>query len=373
MYPEPSMQEFETAAYVADRLAEIGTEEVRTGIGETGVVALVRGPRKRGRTVALRADMDALEMTERSAVAYASRKPGLMHACGHDGHTACLLGAAALLHDMRGRLPGNVKLVFQPGEEGPAGALKMINDGVLERPKVASIAAVHVMGDLPSGHIGINRGYMLAQTDTVILTVIGTSAHAARPHLGVDSIAVAAQVLIAIQQFIARHTDPIDRRLVTFGIIEGGTRSNILAPQVRLEGTMRTLEPKSRDAILRFLTRDLPKLVSAMGARLKVEHEEGYPPLRNDDSVMDALQAAATDCLGADHVEPLGEPSLGGEDFAYFVQAGVPAGLARLGTRDEAKGFTSSVHQVDYDFDDGVVLPAGTAVLVQTALNMLGA
>ena len=371
MYPEPSMQEHETAAYVAERLREIGIEDVRTGVGETGVVGLVRGAKKRAKTVALRADMDALEMTEETGASYASRKPGLMHACGHDGHTACLLGAAAILQGMRSRLPGNVKLVFQPGEEGPGGALKMINDGVLQNPKVASIAAVHVMGDLPSGHIGINRGYMLAQTDSITLTIIGASAHAARPHQGVDSIAVAAQALIAVQQFVARHTDPIDRRLVTFGIIEGGTRSNILAPQVRLVGTIRTLEPKSREAILKFLKKDLGKLVAAMGAKLRVEHEEGYPPLRNDDGVMDALQAAATDCLGAGRVDPLGEPSLGGEDFAYFVQAGVAAGLARLGTRDEAKSFTSSVHQVDFDFDDGVVLPAGAAVLVQTAVNML--
>ncbi len=358
MYPEPSMQEHETAAYVVEQLREIGIDEIQTGVGETGVVAMVRGGKKRGKTVGLRADMDALEMTEETGAEYASRKPGLMHACGHDGHTAGLLGAGAILHGMRAKLPGNVKLVFQPGEEGPGGALKMINDGVLENPKIASIAALHVIHD--------------AQTDNITLTIIGESSHAAKPHLGVDSISVAAQALIAVQQFVARHTDPIDRRLVTFGIIEGGTRSNILAAQVRLVGTIRTLEPASREAILNFLKKDLGKLVGAMGAKLKVEHEVGYPSLKNDDGVMDAMQSAATEVLGAECVNPVGIPGLGGEDFAYFVQAGVPAGMARLGIRDEAKGFTSAVHKVGFDFDDAVVLPAASATLAGTAIKMLG-
>ncbi len=366
------MEEHETAAYVVERLREMGLDEIRTGVGETGVVCLIRSAKKRGKTVALRADMDALEMTEETGAEYASRKPGLMHACGHDGHTACLLGAAAILHGMRERLPGNVKLIFQPGEEGSAGALKMIEDGCLERPKVSAIAALHVFGDLQSGAIGLNRGYITAQTDEVRLTIKGVSAHAARPHTGVDSISVAAQALIAIQQFIARHTDPIDRRLVTFGIIEGGSRSNILAPEVNLSGTIRTFEPKSRAAIINFLKKDLRKLVGAMGAKLRVSIEEGYPPLRNDDGVLDAIQVAARETLGEGRVHELAVPSLGGEDFAFFAKAGVPAAMARLGVLDEAKGFVSTVHRSDFDFDDEVVLPAGAATLAQTAVRMVG-
>jgi len=372
MYPEPSMQEYETAGYVAERLREIGITQVRTGVGETGVVALVRGGRKRGKTVALRADMDALEMTEETGAEYASCRPGMMHACGHDAHTACLLGAAAILHDMRDRLPGNVKLIFQPGEEGAGGALRMIKDGVLEGPKVQAIAALHLFGDLPAGHLGVNAGYMLAQTDDVVLTILGRSAHAARPHQGVDSIAVAAQVLLAVQQFVARHTDPIDRRLVTFGMIEGGTRTNILASQVTVRGTIRTLEPGSREAILRFLKRDLHKLVEAMGARLEVEHHEGYPPLYNDEGVAEAIAAAGTEVPGPGRIWRDLPPSLGGEDFAYFVQAGVPGAMARLGTRDEDKGFTSALHQSTFDFDDCAVLPVGAAVLAATAVKLLG-
>jgi amidohydrolase len=373
MHPEPSMQEHETAAYVVERLREIGLADIQTGIGETGVVCLIRGAKKRGKTVALRADMDALEMAEETGAEYASRKPGLMHACGHDGHTACLLGAAAILHGMRERLPGNVKLIFQPGEEGAGGALKMIEDGCLARPKVSAIAALHVFGDLQSGAIGLNHGYITAQTDEIELIIRGVSAHAARPHTGVDSISVAAQALIAIQQFVARHTDPIDRRLVTFGIIEGGTRSNILAQQVRLRGTVRTFEPKSRDAILRFVKRDLRRLVGAMGARLRVSHDEGYPPLANDEDVINTIGEAARETLGEARVHELTVPSLGGEDFAYFARAGVPTAMGRLGTYDEEKGFTSTVHRTDFDFDDGVVLPTGAAALAQTAMRLLDA
>jgi amidohydrolase len=339
MHPEPSMQEHETAAYVVERLREIGLADIQTGIGETGVVCLIRGAKKRGKTVALRADMDALEMAEETGAEYASRKPGLMHACGHDGHTACLLGAAAILHGMRERLPGNVKLIFQPGEEGAGGALKMIEDGCLARPKVSAIAALHVFGDLQSGAIGLNHGYITAQTDEIELIIRGVSAHAARPHTGVDSISVAAQALIAIQQFVARHTDPIDRRLVTFGIIEGGTRSNILAQQVRL----------------------------------RVSHDEGYPPLANDEDVINTIGEAARETLGEARVHELTVPSLGGEDFAYFARAGVPTAMGRLGTYDEEKGFTSTVHRTDFDFDDGVVLPTGAAALAQTAMRLLDA
>ncbi len=371
MYPEPSMEEQETAAYVVEQLREIGLHEMKTGVGETGVTCLVRGGKGR-KTVALRADMDALEIEEQNDVEYASRKPGLMHACGHDAHTACLLGAGAILSGMAGKLPGNVKLVFQPGEEGSAGALKMIQDGCLQKPKVAAIAGLHLMHDLPSGDIGIRRGYRNAQTDEIDMTIHGVSAHAAAPHEGVDAIAVASQALIAVQQFLARHTDAVDRKLLTFGIIEGGTRPNILADAVRVRGTIRTIEPAGREAILTFLNKDLRKLVAAMGGKLTVRIEEGYPPLKNDDSVVDALEAAATDIVGEGRVVEVPVPGLGGEDFAYFgIEGGIPAAMSRLGTRDEKKGFTSPLHSSTFDCDDAKVLPVGAAHLAQTAIRML--
>ncbi len=370
MHPEPSMREHETAAFVAERLREIGADHVREGVGQTGVVALVRG---RGRkTVGLRADMDALELEETNRVAYCSRRPGLMHGCGHDAHVACLLGAAAILHRRRARLPGGVKLIFQPGEEGAGGARFMIGDGVLERPKMSAIAALHVDTQVDSGKIGIRRGYDTAQTEDVRLVIHGRAAHAARPDQGVDAIAVASQALIAIQQFVARHTNSVDRKLVTFGIIRGGTRVNVLADRVELIGTMRTLEPEGRQAITRFLKQDLRKLVGAMGARLRVEiQKDGYPPLVNDDRVADIVTSTAKGMLGSRNLVDVPKPNLGGEDFAYFALAGIPAAMFRLGIRDEKKGFTSPGHSSTFDMDDRRVLPIGAAMLAATAIGML--
>ena len=371
MNPESSMKEKDTAAFVVERLREIGIEEITPGVGRTGVVALIRGGR-RGKAVGLRADMDALEMEEANEVAYRSRRPGLMHACGHDGHVACLLGAGALLHEMGKQLPGTVKLIFQPGEEGAGGARYMIEDGVLVRPKLAAVAALHVDTQVESGKIGLRRGYDTAQTEDVRLLVQGKTAHAAQPDRGVDAIAVASQVLIAVQQFIARHTNAVDRKLVTFGIIRGGTRSNVLADKVEIIGTIRTLEPEGRQAILQFLKRDLPKLARAMGARLRVKiYTDGYPPAVNDDRVVDLAAEAAAEMLGKGNVADIPRPGLGGEDFAYFGLAGIPAAMFRLGIRDEKKGFTAAGHNSNFDFDDRRVLPIGAAMMAAVAVRML--
>jgi len=371
MNPEPSMKEKETAQFVVDRLGELGISEITSGVGETGVVALIRGATTR-RAVGLRADMDALELEEANKVPYRSRRPGLMHGCGHDGHVACLLGAAALLRNMGDRLPGAVKLIFQPGEEGSGGARLMIRDGVLERPRLRGIAALHVAMDVPSGAIGVRRGYDTAQTEDVRLVIHGKTAHAARPDQGVDAIAVASQALIAVQQFIARRTNAVDRKLVTFGIIRGGTRANVLADRVEVIGTIRSLEPEGREAVTGFLRRDLPRLVGAMGGRLEVTIEKGgYPPLCNDDRVVEIVCRAAKEMLGEKALVELPKPNLGGEDFAYFALAGVPAALFRLGVFDERRNFTSAGHSSTFDFDDRRVLPIGAAMLAATAVHML--
>jgi len=369
MNPEPSMQEHETAAFVAERLREIGVDRVMTGIGDTGVVGLVRGRGRR--TVALRADMDALEMHEQNDVPYRSRRPGMMHACGHDGHVACLLGAASMLQEMRSHLPGNVKLIFQPGEEGAGGAARMIRDGVLENPKVAAIAALHVDTETPSGKVAVRYGADTAQVDDVTLTILGKTTHVARPDLGVDAISAACQAFNAIQQFIARRTSPLDRRVVGFGTIHGGTRMNVVADEVKLQGTIRTIEPETRDAILRFLKGDLKRTVKATGATAKVHIEESYPPLMNDDRVVTAVAAVASEMLGADSIVEIPQPVLGGEDFSYFARAGVPAAMFRIGTLDAKKGFTAAGHNSRFDFDDRRVLPVGAAMLAAVAVRLL--
>jgi len=369
MYPEASLQERETAAFVVEQLRRIGLDKISPGVGDTGVVALVRG---RGRkAVGLRADMDALELVEENQVPYRSRRPGLMHGCGHDGHVASLLGAAAILQGMRNRLPGSVKLIFQPGEEGAGGARLMIRDGVLERPRLAGMVALHVDTQTEAGKVAVRWGYDTAQTDDVRLVIRGKTGHAARPDMGVDAIAVTSQALVAIQQFIARHTNPVDRRLVTFGTVHGGTRMNVLADKVELRGTIRTLEAESREAILKFLTRDLRRLVGAMGGGLQVEIEEGYPPLVNDDGAVALVAETARELLGEGSVKDLPQPVLGGEDFAYFALAGVPAAMFRIGVLDKKKGFTAPGHSSHFDFDDRRVLPIGAAMLAAVAVRML--
>jgi amidohydrolase len=370
--PEPSMEEHETAAYVVDQLAELGLNEVKTGVGQTGVTCMVRGAKGR-RTVGLRADMDALEIEERTGATYASQKPGLMHACGHDAHSTCLLGAGAILASMPERVPGNVKLVFQPGEEGAAGALKMINDGCLTAPEVTAIAGLHVSPDVPGACIATTHGFMTAQTDNIDMTIRGSAAHAARPDSGIDAIAIAAQAITTIQQFIGRHTNALDRKLVTFGTIHGGTRANILADEVKLVGTMRTVEPAGREALLKFLNKDLRKIVGAMGGKLSINVAEGYPPLINDHGVVDSIETAVEATIGKERLVSFPTPVLGGEDFAYFSTVGrIPTGNCRLGTRDEEKGFTHELHTNKFDFDDVECLPVGAACLAMTAITMLG-
>lgn len=370
MHPEPSMQEHQTAAFVAGRLREIGIDEIHEGIGETGVVAILRGQGER--CVALRADMDALELTEQTGAQYASRNEGVMHACGHDGHTACLLGAAAILHGMGADLPGVVKLIFQPGEEGAGGALRMIEDGVLEDPVPEAIVAQHVQPDIEQGHIGLTRGFVTAQSDSVDLAILGDASHAARPHQGADAISLTAQAIAAIQQFVARCTDPIHRKVVTFGTIAGGTRRNILADRVELVGTVRTYEPATREAIIDFLGNRLRTIVAELGGRLEVGIGEGYPPLWNEDWVLDCAGQAACEVLGSERLAETPYPSMGSEDFAFFQHVGhLPAAMLRLGTRDEQSGFLHAVHTTRFDFNDAVVLPAGAAVYAASAVKLL--
>jgi amidohydrolase len=372
-HPEPSLQEAETAKFVAAELRRLGVAHVRTGVGGHGVTALVGDP-QRGPTVALRADMDALELTEATGATYASKRPGLMHACGHDGHVAGLLGAAALLTARAADLPGAVRLLFQPAEESGGGARRMIDDGCLVDPPVRAAAALHLFPHVPSGQVGIRRGVFCAQSDSVAIAVRGRSAHAARPQTGVDAIAVAAHLITAIQAYFDRRLDPLEPHLLTIGRIEGGTRLNILAGEVRMQGTLRTLTPAMRRSAVRFLTAGLPRIAAAFDAQVDVVVNDGYPPVVNDDRIVDCLERAAADVVGQRGIHPLHAPSLGGEDFAYYGMLGrIPIAMCRLGTFDKRRGFTGMLHSTTFDFDDGRVLPVAAALLAQTAVEVLAA
>jgi len=249
----------------------------------------------------------------------------------------------------------------------------MIEDGVLRDPEVCAIAGLHVFPESPAGAIELNRGFVTAQSDDVDLVILGESAHAAHPDQGADAISIAAQALSAVQQFVARGTDPVHRKVVTFGIIRGGTRRNILADRVELTGTIRSFEADTREAIVDFIGNRLRAIVSELGGRLEVTIEDGYPPLRNDDWALACMADAAREVLGAEAVSESEYPSLGAEDFAFFGrEGGIPTAMGRLGTRDEAAGMDWPLHNTRFDLPDATVLPVAAAVLANTAVTMLG-
>jgi len=370
-HPEPSRGEKETAKYVARELRTLGITRLRTGVGGHGVVGLIGDPH-RGPTVALRADMDALELTEANDVPYRSRNPGLMHACGHDGHVAGLLGAAALLKAREADLAGAVKLLFQPAEESHAGAEKMIRDGCLDDPPVRAVAGLHLFSSLGSGVIGIRRGAYTAHSQSVEITVRGQSGHAARPQSAVDAVAVAAHLITAVYTFLERRLDPVEPHVLTFGQISGGTRLNIIADQVVIRGTLRTLTGGADRTVSRFLKTDLARIARLFGATVEVAIGDGYPALINDERVVDCIERAALAMYPKRQVRPVAQPSMGGEDFAFYGVLGkIPTAMCRLGTRNPKKGFAAALHSTTFDFDDAAVLPVGAALLAQTAIEML--
>ncbi|MFO8059519.1 MAG: M20 family metallopeptidase, partial [Bacillota bacterium] len=299
MNPELGMEEFETAGTVAAYLEDLGIE-VRTGVGGTGVVGLLRGSAP-GRTAALRADMDALPIEEDSGAEYASRVPGKMHACGHDAHTANLLGTARLLAEITSggeNLSGNVKFLFQPAEEGPGGAEPMIADGALGDPDVDAVFGLHVHTDLPTGKIALQEGVSSASADSADITVVGRGGHGAHPEHAVDSVVVAAHVITALQTLVSRETGPTDSAVITVGRINGGFRSNVIAPRVEMAATVRALTPEIRRALPGRIERIVEGVTRAMRADYELEYSFGYPPLENDPEITALVAGVGVRVLG---------------------------------------------------------------------------
>lgn len=367
MHPELGLEEHRTAAIVAAHLAGLGYE-VTTQVGGTGVIGLLN-PGRPGRVIALRADMDALPIQDAKTVSYASRVPGKMHACGHDGHTAMLMGVASLLAGCRQELPGQVKLLFQPAEEGPGGAKPMIEAGALDRPRPGACLALHLWSDLPVGTAAIRTGPHMAASDSVRMAIRGVGGHGAYPHTGVDAIAVAGQVICALQNVVSRETNPLEAVVLTLGTIEGGFRGNVIAPEVRLTGTVRSLSPEVRGSMEGRVRRVFEGACRMLRAEPTLEYSYGYPVTSNHPEMAELLAAAAAEVLGPGAVERDAEPVMGAEDFSYFAEA-VPSAYLRLGSMNPARGITAQAHHPSYDIDEDA-LPLGAAIMATAAWRFL--
>jgi amidohydrolase len=362
-HPELGFEEFETQALIERELDAIGIEHRR--LAGTGVVGFVRGALA-GKTAALRADMDALPLTERTGLPFASQIAGKMHACGHDAHTAMLLGAARELHAMRERLHGTTVLIFQPAEEGPGGAQPMVEQGVLDDPKVDAIAMLHVDPRLAPGEISITPGPVNASADELYLTIRGKGGHGAYPHTAVDAIPAASAVVLALQTIAARETDPLQSVVVTIGTISGGYRNNIIADEVQMSGTLRAFDPQIRDGLSARVHRIVEHAAAAYGATAEIRIVRGYPPVINDVPLAEGLASymrAHTSI--AVHRLPA---TMGGEDFAYFAQR-VPGVHVRLGIRSEAAQSTYPGHSPEFRIDEEA-LPYGVRTLVAFAMGV---
>lgn len=367
--PELSYQEYNTAKYVAQQLRLDGIEPVE-GIATTGVLAEIKGNNPRKKTIALRADMDALPIQEAGDALYKSKNPGVMHACGHDVHTSSLLGTAKILNEVRDQFEGTVRLLFQPGEEkNPGGASYMIRDGALENPTPSSIMGQHVFPLLQAGKIGFREGMYMASADEIYLKVIGKGGHGAAPDLCIDPIVIASHIIIALQQIISRNANPRQPTVLTFGNIVGLGATNIIPNEVNIAGTFRAMNEEWRESALIKITKMAESIAEGMGGRCEVDISKGYPYLENNPDLTRRIRAAAEEYVGKENVVDL-DISLGAEDFAYYSQI-VPASFYRLGTRNESKGITAYVHTPTFDIDEDA-LKLGPGLMAWMAIKELG-
>lgn len=367
-HPELSGQEEKTAAYIADALRRMGLTPTER-VGGYGVTAVIEG-KKPGKCVGLRADFDALPLTECTGLPFASQNPGAMHACGHDSHTSMLLGAAHILNDMRGQFSGKVKLIFQPSEENSAdsGAKKMIADGVLQDPKVDAIIAQHVDPVRTTGQIALKKGAITAASDRFFITVKGRSCHASSPQNGVDAVAIGAQIITALQNIVSRTISPFDNAVITIGKVTAGTRYNVVAETCEMEGTCRNLNPAVRDAIPQRMENIIKGITEGMGAEYTFTYIRGYSPLINDPGMAALISDTAVELLGGENVLWLEHAGLGGEDFSFYTEQ-IPGIFYHLGCT-KAGDQVWPLHNAHFVPDESA-LKIGTTMLVRSALNFL--
>jgi amidohydrolase len=367
-YPELGYNEFKTAERVAKELKKLGLQ-VKTGIAKTGVVGVLSG-NKKGKTVALRADMDALPITEQTNLPYKSKNKGLMHACGHDAHMACVIGAATILSELKDQLPGNVKFIFQPSEESPPGGAKpMINQGALENPKVSGIFGLHCDSAIPVGKIGIMEGPSMAQADSFDVTIKGVSGHGARPHDGIDAIVVAAQVIQALQTIASRKIDPVQPVVVSVGKIDGGTKRNIICDRVTLEGTSRSLNKEVAKRIPSLLKEIISGVTKSAGASFEFKYSPGYPVLINHPQATELARCTIGRMFGRQAIFEIKKPLMGAEDFAFYLEK-VPGSFLRLGIKNPKKKAIYPWHHPQFNIDEDAI-KIGASLLAGLAFDFL--
>jgi len=366
-HPELQYDVHRTAAAVADKLKDFGCDEVVTGIGRTGVVGVIRGRQPSAsaatKVIGLRADMDALPIEEATNAPYKSTVPGKMHACGHDGHTAMLLGAAKYLAETR-NFDGNAVVIFQPAEEGGAGGLAMVKDGLMDRFGIEEVYGMHNYPGLPVGEFAIRPGPLMAAADTLFIDIEGKGGHAARPHLSIDTVLVGAQIVNQIQSIVARNVDPLKSAVISICMFQAGHTDNVIPQTAHLRGTARSLSPEVRDLLEARLHEVVEGTAKLYGGKAKLTYRRGYPVLRNHEQQTGFAASVAGGVVGGERVDQTVPPVMGAEDFSYMLEAR-PGAFIFIGNGDSA-----GLHHPAYDFNDAVI-PVGTSYwvkLVETKL-----
>lgn len=369
-HPELSFEEKETAAFVAAQLRSYGIE-FKDNVSGYGIVGLIKGKNASSKTIALRADLDALPILEQTEQTYTSKNRGIMHACGHDVHTSCLLGAAKILNELKDHFNGTIKLIFQPAEEKlPGGASLMIADGVLENPKVSSIIAQHVYPELEVGKLGLRSGMYMASTDEIYIKAIGKGGHGALPQHTVDAVLMASTIIVNLQQIVSRNASPTTPSVLSFGKIVGNGATNVLPEMVAIEGTFRTMDENWRTEAHQKMKKLAESIAEGMGGSCEFEIRKGYPFLTNDEETTAKTYQAAVEYVGKENVIDL-DLRMTAEDFAYYTHH-TKGCFYRLGTGNTSKGISYKVHHPKFDIDENA-LKIGMGFMAYQAISQLNA
>ncbi|WP_026762988.1 M20 metallopeptidase family protein [Sediminibacterium salmoneum] len=365
--PELSYQEFATSKYVQEQLRTLGIPfEIKA---TTGILATIKGKNPDAKVIALRADMDALPILEENNVSYKSVNEGVMHACGHDVHTTVLLGAARILENLKEEWEGTIQLIFQPGEErNPGGASYMIKEGVLENPRPGGIVALHVHPGLDVGKLSFRKGRVMASADEIYITIRSKGGHAAAPHLTADTVLIAANLIVSLQQIISRNNSPISPSVLSICSVQGGNTTNVIPSEVKLMGTFRAMDEEWRYKAHELIRKQAVGLVESMGAEIDLHIDIGYPTVDNDPIFTTAAWELANEFMGQTNVEET-ELRMGAEDFGYYTQV-IPGCFFRLGVRNESKGIVHQVHTPKFDIDESAIeIGAGMMAYLGIALK----